>query len=73
MIIMPVIDIEFQGQLLSLKQENQSKNKQQLLLFIQSLASHEDFHLPVEGKCAIILAEAVQQFGILEYWPLIAD
>lgn len=69
--IMSVADIGHQGQLFLLEPENPSK--QQLLLFIQSLSSHEDFHLRVEGKCAIIFAETVQQFGILEYWPLITD
>lgn len=48
-----------------------AQDKQQLLLFIQSLSSHEDFHLCTEGKCAIVFAETVQQFGILEDWPLI--
>jgi len=46
---------------------------QQLLLFIQPLSSHEDFHLSIEGKCAIILAETVQEFGVLQHWPLITD
>lgn len=34
---------------------------------------HEDFHLFIVGERAIILAETVQQFGILEYQPLITD
>lgn len=56
-----------QGQLFT------AQNKQQLLLFIQPLSSHEEFHLSIEGKCAIILAETVQQIGILEHRPLITD
>lgn len=49
------------------------KHKPKLLLFIEPLASREDFHLSVEGKRAVILAETVQQFGILEPRPLITD
>lgn len=43
-----------------------------LLLFIQPLSSHEHFHLFVEGKRAVVLAEAVQQLGVLEHRPLVA-
>lgn len=47
--------------------------QQKLLLLIQSLSSHEDLHLGVEGKRAVVLAEAVQQFGVLKRVPLVTN
>lgn len=47
--------------------------QQKLLLLVQALSSHEDLHLGVEGKRAVILAEAVQQLGVLEDVPLVTN
>lgn len=47
--------------------------QRKLLLLIQPLPSHENLHLGVEGKRAVVLAEAVQQLGVLEDLPLVAN
>lgn len=43
-----------------------------VLLFVESLAANENLHLGIEGESSIILAEAIQQFGIFEHRALIA-
>lgn len=47
--------------------------QRKFLLLIQSLPPHENLHLSVEGKRAVILAEAVQQFGVFKDVPLITN
>lgn len=43
------------------------------ILFIQSLSSHEHLHLIVQWKRPIIFSEAVEEFGILEFFMFITD